>query len=68
MEQKLENIIDNGLESISQYLYMASIILGAILILLGIFLIINKRGESNRNALICIIIGSVALISGIVQR
>ena len=47
MEQKLENIIDNGLESISQYLYMASIILGAILILLGIFLIINKRGESK---------------------
>lgn len=72
MEQKIENAIDNGLESIASQLYIFSAGFGVVLVIIGIVLFLTgkrskeKRGKSNAG-LICVIIGIVAIVSGLVQ-
>lgn len=72
MEQKIENAIDNGLESIASQLYIFSVGFGVILIIIGIVLFLtgkrskDKRAKSNAG-LICAIIGIIAIVSGLLQ-
>lgn len=72
MEKTLENAIDNGLESISSGLYIFSIGVGIVLVVLGaIFFLINKGTNGKKKiangGLICIVIGVVAIVSGVLQ-
>lgn len=72
MEQKIEAAIDKGLESISYGLYISSIGFGIVLILLGIFLVLKNKGSQKKTGmanigLICLVLGVVAIISGLIQ-
>lgn len=72
MEQIVEGTIDKGLESIASGLYMFSIVFGVVLVLLGIVLLFKNKypkkikGITNMG-LVCLVIGVVAIISGLVQ-
>ncbi len=72
MEQTIEGTIDNGLESISAQLYIFSIGLGIVLLILGAFLVIKNKGSKKKKSitnigLICLVLGIVAIISGLMQ-
>lgn len=72
MEDIIENAIDNGLESISSGLYFFSIGLGFLLIILGVILFFSNKGTKEKKGianggLICIAIGVIAIVSGIMQ-
>lgn len=72
MEKTIETAIDNGLESISSGLYIFSVGIGIVLILLAIVLFLANRKSKGRKGmvntgLICLVIGIVAVISGIIQ-
>jgi hypothetical protein len=72
MERKVEGVIDNGLESISAQLYIFSVGLGIVLVILGAFLFIKNKGSKMKKGitnigLICLVLGIVAIISGLVQ-
>lgn len=72
MEQKIEGAIDKGLESISSGLYIFSVGIGIVLIILGAFLLLKNRGSQKKKGianmgLVCLVLGVVAIISGIVQ-
>ena len=72
MEQKIENMIDNRLESIASLFYFFSIGFGVLLFIVGIIIFLNdkrskeKKGKIN-TGLICVIIGIVAILSGLAQ-
>lgn len=72
MEKTIENAIDNSLESISSGLYLFSIGLGFVLIILGMILFFTNKGAKRKKGfanggLICIVIGVIAIVSGIMQ-
>lgn len=72
MEKVIEGAIDNGLESISSGLYIFSIGFGILLLLLGVFLSLKNRGSQKKKGivniwLVCLVLGVVAIISGLVQ-
>lgn len=72
MEQKIERAIDKGLESISSGLYLFSVGLGFVLIILGAFLLLINRSPQKKKGLVniglvCLVLGIVAVISGIIQ-
>lgn len=72
MEKSIENAIDNWLESISPGLYLFSIGLGIVLMILGAILFFTKKGSKGKKAiskrgLACLVIGMVAVVSGLIQ-
>lgn len=72
MEQKIESAIDKGLDSVSSGLYLFSIGFGIVLIILGGFLLLKNRGLQKKKGianigLVCLILGVVAIISGLIQ-
>lgn len=72
MEKTIENAIDNGLEIISSGLYLFSIGLGIALIILGVILFFTNKGAKGKKAfanggLICLVIGIISIVSGLVQ-
>lgn len=72
MEKIIENTLDNGLENISSQLHIFSIGIGIVLIILGIILFFTNRGVKGKRSLlncglICVVIGIIAIISGLVQ-
>lgn len=69
MEKKIENAIDNMLESIGPQLHMFSIGLGVALIIVGLIVFLNKGLSSKINniGLIVGLIGIVSVISGYLQ-
>lgn len=72
MEQKIETAIDSGLARIAPGLYVFSIGLGIALILLGTVLLWKNKGAQRAKhratkGLICLAVGSVAIISGALQ-
>ncbi|GIN73415.1 hypothetical protein J14TS2_38900 [Bacillus sp. J14TS2] len=69
MEQKLENSIDNILDAIAPQLFLFSIILGILLLLVGVvFMIIKSSSRHLKTAgIICIGIGIIAIVSGLIQ-
>lgn len=69
MEQRIENYIENSLENVASQLFLFSIIFGAFLIILGIFLMIRHSTKRYLNTLgmTCIVIGIIAIFSSIIQ-
>ena len=74
MEQKIEGAIDSGLESLSSGLYVFSVGFGIVLIILGAILLFkskdrgsNKKKGAVNIGLISLVLGVVAVISGLVQ-
>lgn len=73
MEQIVEGTIDRGLESIASGLYIFSIVFGIALVLMGGVLLLfkNKDPKKKKNianiGLVCLVIGVVAIISGLIQ-
>lgn len=72
MEQIIEGTIDRGLESIASGLYIFSIVFGIVLILLGVLLLFKNKDSKKKKSitnmgLLCLVIGVVAIISGLVQ-
>lgn len=72
MEQIVEGTIDRGLESIASGLYIFSIVFGIALVLMGVLLLFkNKDPKKKKNitniGLVCLVIGVVAIISGLIQ-
>ena len=69
MEQKIEGAIDSGLESLSSGLYVFSVGFGIVLIILGAILLFKSkdRGSNKNIGLISLVLGVVAVISGLVQ-
>lgn len=72
MEQIIEGTIDRGLESIASGLYIFSIVFGIALILLGVLLLFKNKDPKKKKSitnmgLLCLVIGVVAIISGLVQ-
>lgn len=72
MEQIIEGTIDRGLESIASGLYIFSIVFGIVLILLGVLLLFKNKDPKKKKSitnmgLLCLVIGVVAIISGLVQ-
>lgn len=72
MEQFIEETIDNGLESIASGLYIFSFVFGIVLVLLGVLLLFNRKEPKKRKTsltwgTICLVIGVIAIISGLVQ-
>ncbi|WCN39641.1 hypothetical protein [Aneurinibacillus uraniidurans] len=69
MEQKIERYIDNALDSVASQLFGANIILGIILIFLGIIFIVRNPSKRNlkTGGLVCIGVGAVAIVSGLIQ-
>lgn len=72
MEQIFEGTIDRGLESIASGLYIFSIVFGIALILLGVLLLFKNKDPKKKKSitnmgLLCLVIGVVAIISGLVQ-
>lgn len=72
MEQIIEDTIDRGLERIASGIYIFSIVFGIALVLLGVLLLFkNKNTLKKKNitnmGLVCLVIGVVAIISGLVQ-
>ena len=70
MEQKIERTVDNWLEKIASGLYLYSIFCGILLIIFGV-IILFKKGRDNKfvfySGFVSIILGFIAIISGIVQ-
>ena len=62
--KKIENAIDQFFDNISPALLMTSCILGIILIIIGIYVLLKKKKNLGT---ICILIGVVALINGLIQ-
>lgn len=74
MEQKIEGAIDSGLESLSSGLYVFSVGFGIVLIILGAILLFksktrgsNKKKGAVNIGLISLVLGVVAVISGLMQ-
>ena len=72
MEQKIEGVIDQGLESIATGLYTFSIGFGFVLIILGVLLLFRKRRVKEKKGisyggLICLVLGILAIFSGVMQ-
>lgn len=72
MEQIIEGTIDKGLESIASSLYIFSIIFGIALVLMGVLLLFNRKDPKKKKSLLtrgllCLVIGVIAIISGLVQ-
>lgn len=72
MEQIIEDTIDKGLESIASGLYIFSIIFGIALVLMGVLLLFNRKDPKKKKSLLtwgllCLVIGIIAIISGLVQ-
>ena len=72
MEQKIEGVIDQGLESISTGLYTFSIGFGFVLIILGALLLFRKRRVKEKKGisyggLVCLVLGILAIHSGLMQ-
>ena len=72
MEQKIEGVIDQGLESISTGLYTFSIGFGLVLIILGALLLFRKRQVKEKKGisygvLVCLVLGILAILSGLMQ-
>lgn len=67
MEQNIETFIDNGLERIASQLHFGSIIIGIVFIIVGIILLTNKKRRKINSAIVCIIIGIIAVVSGATQ-
>lgn len=72
MEQKIEGVIDQGLESISTGLYTFSIGFGLVLIILGALLLFRKRRVKEKQGisygvLVCLVLGILAILSGLMQ-
>ncbi len=72
MEQKIEGVIDQGLESIATGLYTFSIGFGFVLIILGALLLIIKRRVKEKKGisyggLVCLVSGILAILSGVMQ-
>ncbi|CAM3715497.1 hypothetical protein [Mesobacillus zeae] len=69
MEQKIERYIDNTLDNIAPQIYLFNTILGIVLILLGITFIIKRSSTKNLKTigLVCVGVGAVAIVSGLVQ-
>lgn len=72
MEQIIEGTIDRGLESIASGLYIFSIVFGIALILLGVLPLFKNKDPKKKKSitnmgLLCLVIGVVAIISGLVQ-
>ena len=70
MENKIENLVDNGLESFSGSLRFLNIVLGILLVITGIYLLFfGKKEEKGRRltALICLFVGCLAVLSAVFQ-
>lgn len=72
MEQFIEGTIDKGLESIASSLYIFSIAFGIALVLLGVLLLLKRKDPKKKRklltwGLVCLVIGVIAIISGLVQ-
>lgn len=72
MEQFIEGTIDKGLESIASSLYIFSFVFGIALVLLGILLLFNRKDPKKKKTsltwgMVCLVIGVIAIISGLVQ-
>ncbi|AND79765.1 hypothetical protein [Streptococcus pantholopis] len=71
MENKIENLVDNGLESISASLRFLNLILGILLVIItGIYLLfLGKKEKKDRRltALICLLVGCLAVLSAVFQ-
>lgn len=72
MEKTIENILDNGLESISSQLYVFSIGIGIVLMTLGIILFFTNKGPKGKKGhlnygIICLIIGIASIVCGFIQ-
>lgn len=71
MEQRIENAIDNALDSIAPQLYICSIAIGIVLIILGLtFIMLGKQSNKKvkiNTGLICLLVGIVSVISSIIQ-
>ncbi|MGD7061136.1 hypothetical protein ACQCU3_06480 [Bacillus altitudinis] len=69
MEQKIEKYIDNALDNIAPQFFLSSIIFSTILIFLGITFSVKKSSTRNLKTvgLVCVGVGAVAIVSGLVQ-
>lgn len=72
MEERIEGVIDQGLESIATGLYTFSIGFGFVLIILGALLLVRKRQVKEKKGisyggLICLVLGILAILSGLMQ-
>lgn len=68
MENSIENAVDNRLEYISPLLYIFSVGLGITLIVYGAVILFKAKTSRKRNlGIICIVLGIIAIISGIIQ-
>ena len=72
MEERIEGVIDQGLESIATGLYTFSIGFGFVLIILGALLLFRKRRVKEKKGiscggLICLVLGILAILSGLMQ-
>ncbi|MFD1416057.1 hypothetical protein [Oceanobacillus jeddahense] len=69
MEQKMESSIDNALDAIAPQLFLFSIIIGTILILIGIVFMVKKSSTRKLHTagIICVGIGMIAIVSGLIQ-
>ena len=74
MEQKIEGAIDSGLESLSSGLYVFSVGFGIVLIILGAILLFKSKERGSYKikgavnfGLISLVLGVVAVISGLMQ-
>lgn len=72
MEKFIEGTIDKGLESIASGLYFFSFVFGITLVLLGVLLLFNRKDPKKKKTsltwgLVCLVIGVIAIISGLIQ-
>ncbi len=72
MEQIIENAVDKGLDNIAAQLYLFSVGFGIVLIIIGLVLYTKGKGSKDNRikanvGLISMIIGIVAIVSGLVQ-
>ncbi|MNP64411.1 hypothetical protein D3C76_1599030 [compost metagenome] len=72
MEDRIENAIDQALESIAPQLYMLSIGAGSVLAAAGAALLLTGKDSGNKKrrsniGLCCVGIGILAVGSGLVQ-
>ena len=72
MEQIIEGTIDKGLESIASGLYIFSFVFGIVFVLLGVLLLFNRKNPKKKKTsltwgVVCLVIGVIAIISGLVQ-
>lgn len=69
MEQRLDNFIDSFFGGMGSGLMIFNGVLGLALIVVGIILMKKKSSSKNKNiaGIVCVGIGILAIISGIVQ-